>query len=181
MKRKLAILAFMLLVVSIVWGPFGAGIAYFSDTDASRGTITAGTWYPQEEYCLEVDTGGAWMTGSGKQIRWVQITNACCPDPSAGAISIVAITVTWELNSLDEHIEHVQILESEKVEWGGTAVSGEPLQLPTPASLDPCEDGRVNFNFDSDLRDREFTVEFLMGDGSTKAVTFTPAPPGNKN
>ena len=177
MKKKLVALAFMLVVFSIVWGPFGAGIAYFSDTDASRGTITAGTWYPQA-YCLEVDTDDAWMTGAGKQIRWVGITNACCSDPSADSVSIVAITVTWEPSSDDEHNEHVQILESETVEWNGTAHSGQ--QLPINATLDPCEEGRVNFNFDSDLSERVFTVEFLMSDGSTKSVTFTPDPPGPK-
>jgi len=173
MKRnRLLILAVMLLALSIVWAPFGPVNAFFTDRDVlSSNWVMSGSWSPESD-CFEVNADSAWATGSGKQIRDISISNIC----TEGEVTIIAMAVSWDGAMPDEHLELVQILDGVSVEWKGTASSG--VGLTVNCVLAPAEVARINLNFDSDLSGREFTIEFLLGDGSGEIVTFIPSKKG---
>lgn len=143
---------------------------------------TAGNEY-QGDYCtfdiglysehqqaddLEVDTSNAHLTGNGEKLHRIILNNTGTQD-----ITIVELIVSWTLCGEEEKIVNVEIT-GEDGEWSGNAPSGTLLDI-SDCTISPVKAKQIDFSFDSNMEGKEFTIEFFMGDGSSKPVTFAPA------
>ena len=174
MRRKLGILAFMLLASSIAWLPLGGANALFSDTDTSEGnTIIAWVWEEADD--LVVDTSGAKLSCPfGLTLYDITIENDPDNSPETSGeydITIDKIRISWNPDGAD--IRVVNIWLEDWIEWYGEEPSGVTLDIED-CTLSPGEQRYISFTFDRDMHGKSFTITFIMSDGSRETVYVSP-------
>ena len=170
-KRIALILLAIGLLVAVVSIIEGGTEAHFSDTAISTGNIMGGG-EPSQSDCLIVDTSSICIGPCGKCLYVVKIQKDCeCQDD----VILDKVRLSWEPDN-GENVLLMQIWVHDWIEWLGSAPSGTELDIED-FTLDPCDRRYcVCFCFDSDMHEKEFTIEFIMGDGSIASATFeTPA------
>lgn len=112
---------------------------------------------------LEVDTSGAWFTGSGKQLKGITLENTGTSD-----ITIEYIRVSW---SVDNGEKIVEILAPGQI-WTGSNTSGAWLDV-ADVTLLPGDIKTVDFKFNLDMSEKDsITIEFLLNDSTIKSITY---------
>lgn len=162
-KIWIGILTIGILVLAIA----GTGtFCYFEDVEISTGNIfQAGTWKTQADDC-EIDTSDAFV--SSHKLHKVKVSNSGESD-----IIIVKLGISWAPNK-GEKVEKVWAIGERPAKiWEGNETSGAILDI-TDCTLEPGDTNRFEFLFDSKMEEKEFTIDFLMEDGSSKGVIFTP-------
>lgn len=190
MGKKLAILALMLLAFSILWAPFGPAGAFFYDKEGSaQATITAWAWEQSDD--LEVSTryAGIWSWASdwespypdtpGESWEGSILYGVFLRDTGEYDITIDKLKVFWNPHDGSEHTRAVQIIFNNGIEWAGSASSGTTLDIHdctlNPSDLLPKE---LFILFDANMQGKTFMIQFIMSDGSSKSVQFTPGGHG---
>lgn len=120
---------------------------------------------PGQESQLEIDTSG--NTTPGKSLKNINIKDNVSSDSVIPKIK--KITVTWISNLTSDRILEVKI--DNNVKWSGSSASGTQLTLTTPYTTESAFKS-VDLTFDVDISGRDFTIEFLLDDGTTRTVTF---------
>ena len=169
MGKKVALIilgiGLLLLLVLTQGGSTGARLA---DTESSPDNIlAAGEWY--EADCLIVDTSDLCLNPAGKWICCIYVMNSCEYD-----ITIDKVKLSWTPDE-GEKILKLQMWHYDMLEWKGSEPSGSVLDID-PCTLIPGQSECICLFFDSDVHGKAFTIEFIMGDGTSKTATFeTPA------
>jgi len=163
MNAKIKIMLMLILLIPLVYVFSSGTFSYFSDVETSTGnTFTAGTWNnPSQVYYLEVDTSAAELTGEGKNLSNIILNNT-----GTNHITIDKLIVSWTLDG-GEKIEEVRIEGC--TDWSGSESSGTELDI-TDCIINPSETKKAEFEFDSDMSGKSFTIKFIMGDASSKEV-----------
>ena len=161
-------IALLLVLVSTQSGSTGARP---SDTEGSAGNIfTAAEW--RQSDCLIVDTSHICIGPCGRCLCGIKIQKDCQCEYD---VTMDKVRLSWEPDD-GEKVRLFQIWVHDLIEWWGNARSGTELDI-RDFTLDPCDRRYcICFCFDSDMHGKAFTLEFIMGDGTTVAATFdTPA------
>jgi len=162
-KVVLILIGIGLLLVLVLTQGGGTG-ARLSDTEVSSGNIISG-WTPYQADDLSVDTSNIVIVLWGRCLSGVKIENGGQYD-----ITIDKVKLSWEPDG-GQNVRLVQIWPHDWIEWLGIARSGTELDT-YDCTLEPGDKYFMAFCFDSDMHGKEFTLEFIMGDGSSKTVTF---------
>jgi hypothetical protein len=118
-----------------------------------------------------VDTSNIVIVLGGRCLSGVKIENGGQYD-----VTIDKLRLSWKPDG-GENVYIVNIWPHDWIEWLGSAPSGTELDIDPDCTLEPDYKYYMAFCFDSDMHGKEFTIEFIMGDGSIKTATFeTPAP-----
>lgn len=121
---------------------------------------------PTEADCILIDTSNINLTHSGERITQVNFRKICL-----ATITIAQMQLSWLPNN-GERLNEIRI-ESQ-------TVYTNPLGAPSGTLLETVDYSMTNpnnnvinwFEFDSDMEDKNVTLSFIMGDGTTKTVTF---------
>ena len=177
MNAKMKIILMLVLLMPLVYLFSSGTFSYLSDVETSTGnTFTAGTWYvPTQADDLEVDTNSSCIGCFKHGLHLVKVNNTGSSD-----ITIEKIRISWNPD-LRENVTRALLcdwnLTTEVIVWEGKASSGATLDI-TDCTVEPWENKLdtdiFGFFFDSNMESKEFTIEFIMVDGSSKAVTFAP-------
>ena len=161
------IIGIALLLVLVLTQSGGTG-ARLSDTEVSSGNIISG-WTPYQADDLFVDTSNIVIVLWGRCLSGIKIENGGQYD-----VTIDKVRLSWEPDD-GENVRLFQIWVHGLIEWWGNAPSGTELDI-RDFTLDPCDRRYcICFCFDSDMHGKAFTLEFIMGDGSTVTATFETA------
>ena len=178
MNAKIKIILMLVLLMPLTYLFSSGTFSYLSDVETSTGnTFTAGTWYvPTQADDLEVDTSSSCIGYFKHGLHLVKVNNTGSSD-----ITIEKIRISW--NPEEGNVTRALLcdwnLTTEVIVWEGKASSGTALDI-TDCTVEPWENkfdtDIFGFLFDSNsnMESKEFTIEFIMGDGSSKAVTFAP-------
>ena len=174
MNAKIKVILVLILLMPLVYLFSSGTFSYLSDVETSTGnTFTAGTWYvPTQADDLEVDTNSSCVLKHS--LHLVKVKNTGSSD-----ITIEKIRISW--NPEEGNVTRALLcdwnLTTEVIVWEGKASSGTALDI-TDCTVEPWKNkldtNIFGFFFDSNMESKEFTIEFIMGDGSSKAVTFAP-------
>ncbi|MCZ7356277.1 MAG: Ig-like domain-containing protein [Candidatus Methanoperedens sp.] len=138
------------------------------DRSGKSAFATAGPFnvsLPGQASELEVDTSGLATGPGGKSLNNINLRDNVSDTVT---VSIKKITITW--NPSGPNIATLKIGPS--TYWSGNSPSGTQLTLiPSYTALNTAKSMDLTFN--SDIRGKDFTIEFLLGDSTTRTVTFT--------
>ncbi len=159
MKNIKKVLLAILVIVTIcgVWNV--ATYSYFNDVEVIKGnTITAGTW-------MGIDTRSATLTGNG----WTNLHGIfLIPGGSGSDNKISKISISW--TGGEGKVNEIRI--GGHIFWSGIGVSGQELTREDGYIVDKKSVNEYNFN--SDMHGKTFTIDFTMDDGQVISETFTP-------
>jgi len=181
--RKILLVILALGIVSVV----AAGtFADFSDIEVSTGnTFETGSsedhwvvYNPQDPDAdnLVVDTERACIGPFEYELHLIKVKNIGEED-----ITIDKVSVSW-VPADGENVKCVRVFDWDQSTnisvWDGSEPVGTELDIDD-LTFKPWKSLRHTnifaFGFDSDMKEKTtFTITFIMDDGSTKAVTFTP-------
>ena len=182
MNAKIKIILVLILLIPLVYLFSSGTFSYFSDTEVSTGnTFTAGTWYvPEQADDLEADTSSSFIGPLKHGLHNINVNNTGSSD-----ITIEKIWISWNPD-LGENVTRVLLWDwnlTTKIKvWEGKEPSGTTFDI-IDCTVEPWENkfetNIFGFWFDSNsnMEGKEFTIEFIMGDGSSEEVTFTPKYP----
>jgi len=170
MNAKIKVILVLILLAPLVYLFSSSTFSYFSDVETSTGnTFTAGTWYvPTQADDLDVDTSSSFI--SARKLHNVNVSNV-----GESNITLIKLEIAWTPDKGEEVTKVWAIGQTPAKLWEGNASSGSTLDIED-CTLEPSGANRFEFLFDSNMENesKEFTIEFIMGDGSSKAVTFAP-------
>ena len=179
MNAKIKVILVLILLMPLVYLFSSGTFSYFSDVETSTGnTFTAGTWYvPTQADDLEVDTNSSCIGYFKRGLHLVKVKNTGSSD-----ITIEKIRISWNPEE-GENVIQVLLwdwnLTTKIIVWEGNASSGATLDI-IDCTVEPWENKFDTdifgflFSLNSNMKNKKFTIEFIMGDGSSKAVTFAP-------
>jgi hypothetical protein len=141
-------------------------ISYFRDIERSAGNVfQAGTWKTQADD-LNVDTSSSFV--SNHRLHNINVSNV-----GKGEITIIKLGISWQPDK-GEKVTKVWVIGEQPAKvWEGNESSNALLNI-RDCSLTPPEIKEFEFLFDSEMKEKQFTIQFIMEDGSLKQVTFTP-------
>jgi len=170
--RKVLI-GILVLGIVLAAGLEGGTISYFRDIEQSRGNVfQAGTWKTQADN-LKIDTSQTFV--SARKLHNVQTSNI-----GDGDITIIEVKISWKPDNGEKVTKVWAIGERPGKIWEDKESSGAILDIKD-CYLKVSETSKFEFLFDSKMKEKEFTIEFLMEDGSSKGVTFKPIYKGDEN
>lgn len=139
--------------------------AMYGDSNPSytiQGPVPGGTMAD----CLDVDISGAYQHDYWwpDEIRGMVMNNTCNAN-----ITIGSMAISWNPNG-GERTVRIRLGNSNVYNnWPGT-LSGVPIDI-TDFTINSCDSENVTYlRFDTEMPDKNFTVDFTMTDGSTKSV-----------
>ena len=177
MNAKIKVILMLILLMPLVYLFSSGTFSYFSDVETSTGnTFTAGTWYvPTQADDLDVNTSSSCIDCFKQGLHFVKVKNTGSSD-----ITIKKIRISWNPEE-GENVTQALLcdwnLTTEVIVWKGNASSGTTIDI-IDCTVEPWENkfdtDIFGFLFDSNMESKNFTIEFIMGDGSSKVVTFSP-------
>lgn len=169
--KRVLILVLVLGIVTLCLTEMGT-LSYFTDVEQSRGNVfQAGTWETQADN-LKIDTRTSFI--SGYKMHNVNVSNF-----GDGAITIVKLRISWTPDEGEKILKVWAIGQQPAKVWDGNETSGAILDI-TDCTLEPGQMNQFEFLFDAKMKDKEFTIQFQMEDGSLKSVIFTPSVRGDR-
>lgn len=136
------------------------------DSDEAFTLCEAAPPTPDEADYLVVDNTDASLSTEGKIVYEIALKNAGEDD-----ITIDKLIISWDANEGD--IRLVEIWSEAGTEWCGEQTSGSELDISDWA-LAPDEEQSISLTLYQDIPEEEFSIEFIMGDGSTMTVPIGP-------
>jgi hypothetical protein len=153
-------------------------VGYDNDTGVITVTSDVSAMHGQAnpQYTVQGPTGGAMadclnviVSGAAWQNAWwhdemrgIDLQNTCNAD-----ITITAMTVSWTSPAGQETVRIRLGNNNVYNQWPGTP-SGVPIDI-TDWTLSSCTTRDLTYiRFNTDMGDRNFTIQFTMSDGSTK-------------
>lgn len=121
---------------------------------------------PTEADCTQINTNNVNLTTNDTRITQVDFRKICLT-----TTTITQMQLSWLPNN-GERLNEIRI--------GGQTIYTNPLGAPSGTLLEITDFVMSNpntnvinwFEFDSDMEDKDVTLSFIMGDGTTKTVTF---------
>jgi len=141
-------------------------VAYFRDVERSVGNVfQAGVWRTQADD-LMIDIGSSFLSG-------IRLHNVIVSNIGDSEIVIIKLEISWEPDK-GENVTKVWVVGQQPAKvWEGNERSGIILDIKD-CVLIPGDKNDFEFLFDSKMEGKEFTIRFLMEDGSSKLVEFKP-------
>jgi hypothetical protein len=186
MGKRIIILAIMLLAASVAIASFAPTESAFSDTETATLSVSSGAWHTQaDDLLVNTDCAGIWSPRCNCACPC--ITDLCerwegsilygifLRNIGENDITIDKIKIHWIPPQDSEHVQLVQIIFNDWIEWMGSEPSGTLIDINNctlrPSDLLPKS---LFILFDSDMQEKDFIIVFIMSDGSTKSVGITP-------
>lgn len=121
---------------------------------------------PTEADCTTIDTSNINLTHSGKRIQGINFRKTCLT-----SITVDKMQLSWIPNN-NEKLKEIKI-ENLIVYTNPAGSSSGTLIEITDYTVTNGNNNVINwFEFSADMEDKDVTLSFIMGDGSTKTVTF---------
>lgn len=121
---------------------------------------------PTEADCTLVDTKNVNLTHGGKKVTQVNFRKICLTQTT-----IDKMQLSWVTNN-GEKLKEIKIENLTVYTNPLGATSGTLLEIVDYLMTTPNNNIINWFEFDSDMEDKNMTLSFIMGDGSTKTTLF---------
>ncbi len=119
---------------------------------------------PTQADCTVIDTSNVNLTHSGKRIQGINFRKVCLTTTTVDKMQL-----TWQ-NS--HKIKEIKIENAIVYTNPAGASSGTLLEI-ADYTMTNGNNNVINwFEFSGDMEEQDITLSFIMGDGSTKTVTF---------